>query len=227
MSFFDAPPPPEPEPQPFSQPSWLGPPQNMLGAPVPLRLLLARTERAVAALTGCDAYPNGVAFDFALRLRPDSLTIAERRALMHGGLFHRVGPVEGDELPPELFRFGVLFADGRKATSVNDRRAFMGQDEPDGPFLMPRGGGGGELSWNMDFWLWPLPPAGPLTFVVEWPALGIAETRVESDATAIVEAAATTETLWPEGGGPAAAGGRSFTFQSVSSSRETGQTDRA
>jgi hypothetical protein len=57
----------------------------------------------------------------------------------------------------------------------------------------------------MGFWLWPLPPAGPVAFVVEWPSEGIAETRVEIDATLLREAAARSEVLW-EDHGPAPGG---------------------
>jgi hypothetical protein len=189
---------------------------------VPLRLVLARTERAAVAITGCVAYPLGAVFDVSLRIRPGSLSIDERRALMHGGPFHLHGPRDGGELPPELLRFGVLFPDGRKGTSLDDRRAFFKVDSPpDGPILTPRGGGGSEHGWNMGFWLWPLPPPGLLTFVVAWPALGIPETRVETDGAPIVAAAASAEPLWPEEGSTGSGGW----VQTVSSMRAGGKTD--
>ena len=75
----------------------------------------------------------------------------------------------------------------------------------------------------MGFWLWPLPPPGPLTFVVEWPALGIAETRAETDATAVVEAAASAAPLWPEESPSGNWFG--YTSQSVSSLHATGQDE--
>lgn len=198
MSFFEPPPPPE-EPQQHRQPEWIGPPDNVLGVGLPFRIVLARNERTVIAITGCTAYPNGAIFDVVLRVRPGSLSVDEQRALMHTNPFHPRAPFLPGELPAELFRIGVVLADGSKGTSVDDRRAFYGQDEPPaGPVLLMRGGGGGQVSWSASFWLWPLPPAGPLTFVVEWPLLGLPETRVESEGGAIAAAAASAEVLWPD-----------------------------
>jgi len=45
---------------------------------------------------------------------------------------------------------------------------------------------------------WPLPPAGPLEFVCEWPAFGIAESRAGIDARLILDAARHSVRLWPE-----------------------------
>ena len=44
-----------------------------------------------------------------------------------------------------------------------------------------------------------LPPPGPLAFVVEWPARGIPETRVEIDASLVLEAADRAAPVWPTG----------------------------
>jgi hypothetical protein len=67
---------------------------------------------------------------------------------------------------------------------------------------MQRGGGGGGRSWSFRYWLWPLPPAGSLTVVIEWPFHAIPLTRIALDAEPLRLAAATSESLWPEGGGP-------------------------
>lgn len=36
-----------------------------------------------------------------------------------------------------------------------------------------------------DFWVHPLPPDGPVTFVASWPEYGAAETRADLDGSAI------------------------------------------
>lgn len=61
-----------------------------------------------------------------------------------------------------------------------------------------RAGGGGQR-YSQSFWLWPLPPGGPFSFVCEWPALDIGLTRVEVDSALFREAAARTRTLWDDG----------------------------
>jgi hypothetical protein len=197
VSFFE-PPPPRREP-PWArheQAPWMGPPDNMLGTPVPLRLLLARTEHVAVAVTDALAYPMGV-----------KLTLAVRRRLgedddpsfdpFHPLFSHRS---RGGEAPPELLRFGVQLADGRKATTLDDHPWARGEEtKPEGPLLMPGGGSGGATSWDLGFWLWPLPPPGPLAFVCEWPAEAIGVSRAETDAGALVAAAELAEELWPDG----------------------------
>ena len=97
----------------------------------------------------------------------------------------------------ELLRFGVQFADGRKATNL-DRPAYDPDQEPDRPVLNQHGGGGGGLAWDMEHWVWPLPPPGPFTFVCECPARAIAESGAEIDAGSILEAAGRAVTFWPD-----------------------------
>ena len=59
------------------------------------------------------------------------------------------------------------------------------------------------------YYVWPLPPDGPLRFVCEWPAYGIGESRVEMDAALILDASARAVRFWPDdpdetSGGPIA-----------------------
>jgi hypothetical protein len=195
MSFFE---PPAPPPGPVtramvvSSPPWLGPPLNALPGIAPVELVIARTDETVAALAGIYAYPAGFGFTLCLRLR----TVSPREEQQFPYLLDRV-PFEGGPLPDELLRFGVQFADGRKATNL-DPRAHDPDREPDRPVLNYHGGGGGGLAWDMEHWVWPLPPPGPFTFVCEWPARGIAESGAEIDAGSILEAAGRAVTFWPD-----------------------------
>jgi hypothetical protein len=69
-----------------------------------------------------------------------------------------------------------------------------------GVTLNPGGFGGGLRHRNWSYWISPLPPAGPVTFVCEWAAAGIPETQVSLDAQLIVDAAGRSVQLWPEDG---------------------------
>ena len=62
--------------------------------------------------------------------------------------------------------------------------------------LLELGGSGSDGTWSQSYWLWPLPPAGDLTFVCEWPALDIPESRASVDTAPIREAATQAITLW-------------------------------
>jgi hypothetical protein len=126
-----------------------------------------------------------------------------------------------DGLPDELFRFGLEFANGSRATTLDAHRALMSADEGNGPVLAPRGGGGSLERWQGSYWVWPLPPDGPLAFVCEWPVAAIPVTRYELDAARIRDAAARAQVLWEGGAGSGSAGYGSFAQQQIVSRRAT------
>jgi hypothetical protein len=195
MSFFEPPArPPEGVARAVavSPPPWLGPPHNALPGIAPVQLVIARTDETVVALAGIQAYPAGFGFTLCLRLR--NLSAREEQQFPY--LLDRA-PFEGDPLPDEFLRFGVQFADGRKATNL-DWPSSDPEHEPDRPVILQHGGGGGGSAWEMEHWVWPLPPAGPFAFVCAWPARGIAESRAEIDAGSILEAAGRAVTFWAD-----------------------------
>jgi hypothetical protein len=194
VSFFEPPPPPPEPPEEYRQPAWIGPPENELGVAVPVRRVLYRNDDLAIALLGVVAFSNGLELQVVMRRRK---LAEEPDHLMHMHMHGR--HARGGELAPEVFRFGVEYADGRKATNLGFP---TGPEEPTSPVLMQRGGGGGGRSWNFGYWLWPLPPAGRLRVLVEWPALGIPLTDVELDGATLVAAAADVDVLWPDDDGP-------------------------
>jgi hypothetical protein len=102
------------------------------------------------------------------------------------------------EFADYYLRFGVGFADGRKATNLTQRHGFDEGPAPDPPTLrLVRWEGYDLLAWEVDMWVYGLPTPGPLAFVVEWPARGIPETRAEIDASLVLEAAAQAMPIWP------------------------------
>jgi hypothetical protein len=195
VSFFEPPPPPPEPPEEHRQPAWIGPPENELGVAVPVRRVLFRNDDLAIALLGIVAFSNGIELQVVMRRRE---LAEEPDHLMHVHM-DRHRRARGGELAPEVFRFGVEYADGRKATNLGFP---FGPQEPTGPVLMERGGGGGGRSWNFGYWLWPLPPPGPLRVVVEWPAMGISLTAVELDGAVLAAAAADVDVLWPDDDGP-------------------------
>jgi hypothetical protein len=103
------------------------------------------------------------------------------------------------EFADYYLRFGVGFADGRKATNLHQRRDFDEGPAPAPPTLrLVRWEGYDLLAWEVVVWVWGLPPLGRLAFVGEWPARGILETRAELDASLVLEAAGRALPLWPD-----------------------------
>jgi hypothetical protein len=193
MSFFEL---PRPTASAFravavSPPAWLGPPHNVLPGIAPVELVIARTEETVVAIGGIDAYPEGFGFTLSLRLRTLSAREEQLPYLIDRAAY------EVDALPDAFLRFGVQSADGRKATNLDRPDDDPEGPAPDRPVLIQQGGGGGGAAWDMEHWVWPLPPAGPFAFVREWPSRGIGESRVEIDAGVILEAAGRAVTWWP------------------------------
>ncbi|MQY07122.1 hypothetical protein [Actinomadura macrotermitis] len=185
----------------YVMPPWVGPGEDVLGVTVPIGRILARTGNVVIALPHATVYPTGVLFDVRLAARREGLGDDAWDDLETTFFGHDM-PRRRRGLPDTLCRYGVRLSDGAKATTVDSDPSDEG--EPSGPVLTEHGGGGcggggRTLEGSNAYWLWPLPPEGPLQFVVEWPAAGIEETSLELDATALVAAAADVVPLWPEG----------------------------
>jgi hypothetical protein len=197
MSFFEPPPPPPPRRPSHRPPPWHTPPENELGVSVPVRLLLARTDEFALGLADVVAYSTGFSLRLALRLHPKSEL--ELRVLMPQ--LHGFGPRSGDD----QLRFGVEFSDGRRATNLGARRP-PHEQEPAISLVTAGGGGGGGKSFNVGYWVYPLPSPGPVTVAVEWPSQRVRETQHALDGDAIIEAGAGSERLWdderPIGPGP-------------------------
>jgi hypothetical protein len=186
--FFPPPPAPhKPERRPLSPP-WMGPPYGVLPGAVALEVVLARSEAAAVYLGRCAAYPSGL--DFELHVIA-SATAGDLDPSLNG-VYRQPG---GGSNYDEMLRFGIAFADGRKASNLGGFTP--SGEEPEGPVLWGMGGGGGGGRWQQGFWMWPLPPSGLLTFVCEWPAAGIALTRVAIDSEPLRDAAARSRELFP------------------------------
>ena len=181
VSFFDEFPLPKPQPvRPPEHQPWQGPEPGWIGGWLPWRVMLVKTPDMYATLREFEAYPTGLLFSLVTAFKPEPSDTGSPMDRMRGHVMWH----QGTGGP----RFGVMFADGRKVaagfpTGWSDK-------EPDRPVLMQHGGGGGGTVWRQGFWLWPLPPAGPLTWVVSWEERGIAEESVAVDASELAEVAA-------------------------------------
>lgn len=163
---------------------------------VPVRTVVARQPSLVIALTECVAYSNGFTLGIAIRSKTD---------LDHRLLGFRP---PGDEDQAGSLEMRVGFADGREATAsgygpspaiMSYYQAWHEGREPEvpaGPIIAQGSGGGGGKQWDFHYWVWPLPPDGPLTISCEWRAGGVALSSTEVDGGAIRRAGSNSKSLW-------------------------------
>jgi hypothetical protein len=200
--------------QPPRSPHWSTPPDGYLGGAIALRAVLFRSPSLAVVAHGFVSYPTG--FEFCIRVRGH----ASRPIGPFGPSGPSIGAPPSDGTRYDGLRIGIVFADGRGTTDLSvmpllegagaasvewpaalERRDPLGGEvvlEPAPPLLVPKDGRGGPSRWDQDYWVWGQPPAGPLTLVVEWPAEGIHETRVEVDGVAIRLAGDAAEPLWSD-----------------------------
>jgi hypothetical protein len=220
MPFFEPLPPlpdiAEPQPTGWRPPAWDRPSEAVLGIVVPASQLLIRTDDVALVLDELRAYPNG--FTCSLVILTNPMT---PRDPTQG---HGVGPMHPMAMRMRGPRLGFEFSDGSVARvdqprfappppgagghvdTMTLRRAGPGpnpfgvptDDEgmPTAPVLVSRGGGGSGSRYEMRFWCFPLPPAGPMTIHADWPDRVADEVAVTFDADLIRAAAANAITLW-------------------------------
>ena len=191
VSFFSQPIggfPDDPETK-LKEPPWFGPPSGVLPGLLPKRVVFVKNDQMLLVIDHFSVYPTGVLFSINLWLRKSN---DEIHRMPWDYRPRRTMPDDANVL-----RFGLRFSNGQTWTNLA-RSGPDFENEPTEPVVMERGGGGGGDHWEMSHWLWPLPPPGDLTFVVEWPAYDISETTVTVDAQEIIDCAATAETVWKD-----------------------------
>ncbi|ALX66175.1 hypothetical protein [Microbacterium sp. XT11] len=202
MPFFPPDPDvPEPEPVESEQPAWWQAPEDELPVILPISEFLARTDQVALVLAGVAVHSEGIAFRVERLIRRNGIPMREWNELCQTFMEH-MAPFDATDVAGRL-RFGVELADGEKVLA--DPHPFLGHADPsfgrEGHVLsrLQRGGGGSGSTYSAadELWLWPLPPAGPIDVVLQWPALGIDETHVTIDVGSVEEPAARARRYWP------------------------------
>lgn len=159
-----------------------------LPTPVGMRLMLARTEQVAVAVIGLWAFTVGFEFVVGVGMRDE---------IPGQSVASFLAEVDDEPLDDDEFcRLGIQFSTGEKAANTELRAAREGKSGMRGPIMRVRAGGGGLVSREWRYWVSPLPPPGPLAFVIEWPYFGISESRTETDAQPILDAASKSIVLW-------------------------------
>lgn len=199
MSFFeDLPPAPElPEEEEYEDvmPEWFGPPQQVMGAIVPLAQVVVRTENVFIGLRSITAYPSGLSIDVALSVRRGEMS-RQRWQELQDQVWGNYRPGVG----PGGLRWGVELADGWRTSTVN-RMDWNPEVAPSPPVLVDSDGSGSSgaqmIERNTELWLWPLPEGDSLSLVLQWTALDIPETTWHLDLTPVRAALEQAVPFWP------------------------------
>ena len=168
-------------------------PDNEVPHPLTQTALLARTADAALAVVGVAAYSTGISFRLAVRLRtrPPEFRPNEMYELVGGGWSR-------DDDNSKQLLLGVEYSDGRRASNMTSFLPSEPDLDPETPLLRPGNGSGSGLTYDMEYWLTPVPPDGPVMVVCAWPIVGIEETSVVLDDAAFTTASALAVSLWPE-----------------------------
>jgi len=171
-------------------------PHNEFPAGAGITVLLGRTDDAAVGITQVEAFSTGFRFTLAVRLR------RARPEHLRGGLYMLVSSHvrPGVQIPLEdRLLLGLQYADGRRASTLQDTFKFHRDEAPDDEQLVlaQQGGESGDLNVDQGYWVSPLPPEGPVTFVLAWPAFGMPESRTVVDSAVIRAAAENSQQLWP------------------------------
>jgi hypothetical protein len=166
--------------------------------------MILRSPSSVVSLEHLRAYPEGFEFRLCLRSRQLSPGFGFPGPIgpsPPGGMRRHIVLVADDNL-----RLGLVFADGTRLTNLSPIVGVGPDESVPQPLLVQHGGGGIGARWDQRYWVFGLPPEGPLTVVVESPARDIPESRVDLRAEDILAAAHRAETLWEEDASAPASG---------------------
>lgn len=153
--------------------------------------MLVHTEGMAVAVSSVAAYPNGFEFSVHARLHHEQFTWG-------------MSPLDPDghqvtmHYPEQALRLGILYADGRRARSGNRQPRSVDDTGTDDLVLIETGTGGTERQWDGKFWVHPLPPDGPVTFVASWQLWGVTEVSETLGSSVIHQAARSAVILWPD-----------------------------
>lgn len=107
----------------------------------------------------------------------DSGSFTSRHRLVPRGDFYVVGPSKASR------------STSRSTQIPNASKPRPADDDGDQSLSLALGSSSGsDLSYDLQFWLFPLPPPGPVTTVCRWPEFDMDETKVTLDGTAIAAA---------------------------------------
>jgi hypothetical protein len=166
-------------------------PEGVIPGVTHLGLILIRTEGMAVAVSSLAAYPNGFEFSVHAVLHHEQFTWGK------SPLDPSADPVTV-QYPEQALRLGILYPDGRRARSRSHQPITVDDTEGQDLVMTETGTGGTGRQWNGEFWVHPLPPDGPVTFVASWLLWRVTEVTAALDSSVIHDAARRAVILWPD-----------------------------
>ena len=157
-----------------------GSPDDESGILLPVHLRLLAAPSASIVLGGVTAYSTGLEFMLTISYDPELLD-------PQGGCHHYY---QGGN-PDWCLRIGMQFSDGTRTTSLD--HLLLPEQREQAPATLTRTWSGGQRE---RWWVNPLPPSGPILFVLEWPAAARERITAQLDGDAIREAASHSIRFW-------------------------------
>jgi hypothetical protein len=156
----------------------MGAPEGWLGGFVPWRGVVVQTAELLVTLGPMEAFPTGVSVELRVTTRQRSRGLERRRDL------------------DAHMRFGVGYPDGSKWQGMGPYCPVSREAPPPSPMMWSTGGGGDARHFTHHYWLWPLPPPGPVTFALAWPEANVEEATIQIEGAVLRAAAQEAQKLW-------------------------------
>jgi hypothetical protein len=168
-----------------------------LGMPIPWSAVIGRGHECVVLAQSVIAYRSAVRVDLVVIAGSGARSYAPIGFLPYA-LVADLGQGDLSRLPASFLRFACI-ADGAIATNIHIGLS-VGRAEGD---LLSDGGHGTNDIARTTYWMTLLPSrTGNFQLVVEWPAVGIAETRTTIESSLIVEASEQSVAIWDSPSSP-------------------------
>ena len=163
-----------------------GPPQDEVGVLALASFVLARTLDVAVAVRSVTAFSDGLQLSVVVLFADEQAAEDVTWSLQDYGR------------SPGRFRLGCAYSDGRRATTGRSDSPDVEKPGDETPHLVLLSSTASPLMWAGEYWLWPLPPAGPLVLGCRWPDRRIPETLAQLDAGPLLAAAESSRPVWEE-----------------------------
>jgi hypothetical protein len=174
---------------------WWRVPEDELGVALPDRVVVASSHQFAVIVGEITAYTRGFQVTAGVRVSR-RLSMEEREWF--------VPDIAGSS----LLRFAIRYADGSE--TGGERPAIGGGlsnvgvleaallEQPTGVHLIPVAASTTAYAGDSIYWVFPLPPPGPVTVTCEWVSAGVPPASIQLDGTAIRESGLRSAPLWDD-----------------------------